>query len=154
MVIWKPRWMLMLTWLRCSSLDILEEYGLHSLVTYMSDWPQMTYTFRSLKQEYGNIHLGLHRNTHWKHKQGLSLHYTLFCLTLWGWTILYYLLPFRYRIMLLLTNCLLSITSHIHCIAAHCLINFVFLTAYAFFRSWWRCTFWLTSPMTLNRHKH
>ena len=33
------------------------------------------------------------------------------------------------------------------------LINIGFLTACVFIRSWWRCTFWMTSPMTLNPHK-
>ena len=38
--------------------------------------------------------------------------------------------------------------------AAHCLINMVFLMSCAFIRSWWRCTFWMTSLMTLNQHKN
>ena len=29
----------------------------------------------------------------------------------------------------------------------------VYLTACTFIRSWWRCTFWMRSPMTLNKHK-
>ena len=31
--------------------------------------------------------------------------------------------------------------------------NVVYLKAFAFIRSWWRCTFWTTSLMTLNQHK-
>ena len=33
------------------------------------------------------------------------------------------------------------------------LINVGNLTACVFIRSWWGCTFWMTSPMTLNPHK-
>ena len=47
---------------------------------------------------------------------------------------------------------ILSVTSHIICIATRCLINFVYQTA--FIRSWWRCTFWITSFMRLNQHKN
>ena len=47
----------------------------------------------------------------------------------------------------------LSVTSHINCIVARCLINVVYLTAYAFIRSLWRCMFWMTSLMTLNQYK-
>ena len=36
---------------------------------------------------------------------------------------------------------ILSVTIHINCIVASCLINVVYLTACAFIRSWWRCTF-------------
>ena len=36
----------------------------------------------------------------------------------------------------------LSVTSHINCIVARCLIKVVYLTACAFIRSWWHCTFW------------
>ena len=32
-------------------------------------------------------------------------------------------------------------------ILSRCLINVVYLTACAFIRSWWRCTFWMTSLM-------
>ena len=49
---------------------------------------------------------------------------------------------------------LLSVTSHINCSVKRCLINVVYLTACALIRSWWRCTFWISSPMTLNRHKN
>ena len=35
----------------------------------------------------------------------------------------------------------LSVTSHINCIATRWLINIIYLTACAFIRSWWRCTF-------------
>ena len=35
----------------------------------------------------------------------------------------------------------LSVTSHINCIVARCLINATYLTACVFMRSWWRCTF-------------
>ena len=48
----------------------------------------------------------------------------------------------------------LSVTIHINCSIARCLINLVYLTACAFIRSWWCCTLWMTSPMTLNRHKN
>ena len=47
----------------------------------------------------------------------------------------------------------LSVTSHINWYVAWCLINVVYLTACAFIRSWWRCTFWMTSLMTMNQHK-
>ena len=45
-------------------------------------------------------------------------------------------------------GCLL-VTIHINCI----LINFVYLTACPFIRSWWHCTIWMTSSMMLNRKK-
>ena len=48
---------------------------------------------------------------------------------------------------------ILSVTSHIKCVVACCLINVVYLTACAFIRSWWHCTFWVTSPMTLSQQK-
>ena len=44
------------------------------------------------------------------------------------------------------THANLSATSHINCIVAPCLIN-------VYLRSWWCCTFWMTSLMTLNQHK-
>ena len=47
------------------------------------------------------------------------------------------------------THAGLSVTSHINCIVAHCLINVIYITACAFNRSWWRCTFKITSLMTL-----
>ena len=47
----------------------------------------------------------------------------------------------------------LSVTIHIISSFACCLINVVYLTACAFIRSWWCCTFWMMSPMMLNRHK-
>ena len=47
----------------------------------------------------------------------------------------------------------LSVTIHINCSVARCLINLVYFTAFAFIRSWWRCTFLMTSPMMLNWHK-
>ena len=33
------------------------------------------------------------------------------------------------------------------------LINVGYLTAWAFIRSWWSCTFWMTSPQSLNWYK-
>ena len=42
---------------------------------------------------------------------------------------------------------------NINCSVARCLINVAYLTVCAFIRSWWRCTFWMTSPMTLYQHK-
>ena len=48
----------------------------------------------------------------------------------------------------------LSVTSHINCIFAHCLINIVYLMACAFIRSWWHCTFWKMSLMTLKQQKN
>ena len=48
---------------------------------------------------------------------------------------------------------ILSVTIHIKCSIACCLINIVYLTACAFIRTWWRCTCWMMSPMTLNWHK-
>ena len=47
----------------------------------------------------------------------------------------------------------LSVTSHMNCVAARCLINVVYLTACSFIRSWWRYTFWMTSLMTPNQRK-
>ena len=48
----------------------------------------------------------------------------------------------------------LSVTININCSIACCPINIVYLTACAFIRSWWRCTFWMTSPMTQNQTKN
>ena len=48
----------------------------------------------------------------------------------------------------------LSVTIHINCSVACCLINVVYLMVCAFIRSWWRCTFWMLSQMTLNQHKN
>ena len=53
-------------------------------------------------------------------------------------------------VLLLFISCL-SVTSHINCSVARCLINVIYLTECAFIRSWWRCTFWMMSPMTLNQ---
>ena len=49
---------------------------------------------------------------------------------------------------------ILSVTSHINWIVARYLINMVYLKACAFIRPWWRCTFWVTSLMTLNQHEN
>ena len=48
---------------------------------------------------------------------------------------------FRLTIDLCACNHKLSVTSHINCIAAHCLIGVVYIKACAFIRSWWCCTF-------------
>ena len=47
----------------------------------------------------------------------------------------------------------LSVTSHITCIVARCLINIVYLMAYAY-QVMMTLPFGLTSLMTLNQHKN
>ena len=54
---------------------------------------------------------------------------------------------------LLFIYVLLSVTSHINCIVARCLINVVYLRVCAFIRSWWHCTFLMMSLMRLNQQK-
>ena len=95
----------MLTWLRCSSLDILEEYGLHSLVTYMSSWPQNYLNIQITKARVQQ-HPFRTASEHIRNTSRVFHHDRIIFLTLWVWTILYYLLPFRFRAMLLLTHCL------------------------------------------------
>ena len=46
------------------------------------------------------------------------------------------------------------LTAALHAEVARCLINVVYLRACAFIRSWWCCTFWMTSPMMVNQHKN
>ena len=48
----------------------------------------------------------------------------------------------------------LSFTIHINCSVPRCLIKVFYLTACAFIGSWWRCIFWMTSPVMLNRPKN
>ena len=44
--------------------------------------------------------------------------------------------------------------SYINCIAARCLINVVYLKAFAFIRLWWCCTFLNDIANELNQHKN
>ena len=91
---------------------------------------------------------------------GAKLHLFLQCsdLTLCHWTtaLLDFTVKYKCHALWTIFSCYWLGLRFIscNCIVARCLINFVYFTAWAFIRSWWRCTFWIASLMALNQQKH